>query len=919
MVLDQNTLTVRDASLPLFARWQRAGDSPSWAEKIPDHQGRGSRLDINIIDKQHLWRETVFWHEQPVEAELARRRQRELVKTMINAYRMRVCSPVMIFMFLCAACDDGKKKNDPSNNVNNTNNTNNTNPVGYPDCAGARFFISPSGDDENMGSEGEPFATLHQAAEAVATELGSYEVHPGGFIVCVEDGTYRFQSTLRLDAGHDGLEDSPIQWVARNKGGVILSGAARVPTEAIGPISPEDADYALFPAQAQEHVFTFQAAAAGVSDTGVLSSRGYHNRSNPSAMELVIHKKRGQLARWPDRGVTDTLAVDFPATVSGDRFGVQTDFAYIGSLATGNADDGAPNYHASVGGVDYYLYHCTWVYDGATHRYWFLSTADPRVQANCWPSEILSWAGSGTENIPVLSPLGPGASSSLTATNKPPDYAYHGFLRIGEVLSENSFSFPGDRYLGWTTTNLFVQGLFGNYWADDTLPAVVAGGQVTLQGTPSFGLNPRQPFSFLNVPEELDSAGEYWINHETGRVYFFSEIQPEAGAVEVTVMDTPLLIVSGGAFMEFWGLILEGTRGQLAEVGGADAVVFHHTVFRNSGLGGLVIEGRRSGVSYGLFDDTGDTALALRCGVRRTLEAGACFASDSEFRGFGFWNRTYAAAVNVAGCGNVVVHNRMHDATHSAILFTGNNHHLAFNDIGNVISESNDAGAIYTGRDWGYRGNLIEHNHIHHINSIFGGSNAVYLDDAASGITVRANLLHDISGCAILSGGGRDNLMEFNIITRAEMALCTDRRARAMANGNPGDSWNLPARLQAVHESYHHGDSLDHQSPPWSTQYPECAAIPDTWALVDGTSWLDPEGCVFARNLIWDGEGLIYEGTWGGDGALDLFADTTGNIEADPLYADPENGDMTLTPESPAYGIPGFPGIDFAAIGIREP
>ena len=59
--------------------------------------------------------------------------------------------------------------------------------------------------------------------------------------------------------------------------------------------------------------------------------------------------------------------------------------------------------------------------------------------------------------------------------------------------------------------------------------------------------------------------------------------------------------------------------------------------------------------------------------------------------------------------------------------------------------EANDAGAIYTGRDWGYRGTIIRHNIIRDLASIFGGSHGVYLDDAVSGMIVVGNHVIDAS------------------------------------------------------------------------------------------------------------------------------------------------------------------------------
>ena len=176
-------------------------------------------------------------------------------------------------------------------------------------------------------------------------------------------------------------------------------------------------------------------------------------------------------------------------------------------------------------------------------------------------------------------------------------------------------------------------------------------------------------------------------------------------------------------------------------------------------------------------------------------------------------------------------HNRIHHAPHTAILFSGNDHLIRFNEIDHVVHESNDAGAIYSGRDWGYRGTLIEHNYFHDIDSVFGGAHGVYLDDAVSGMEVRGNIFSRIHGHATMSGGGRDNLVHHNVIVHIQRsAHYSDRRART-SNDTPGDSWNLIERLQRSNESYEWGSPLDHQAEPWASAYPLLALIPDSPAL----------------------------------------------------------------------------------------
>ena len=98
----------------------------------------------------------------------------------------------------------------------------------------------------------------------------------------------------------------------------------------------------------------------GLAERGIASLR-YDKRSLVHPQELAT--------------LGEDLTAD--AEVSGDIFGASTTFSYIGTTATGNADDGYNNYTANVGGTDYYLYHCTWEWGGATQNFAMLVMSRP--------------------------------------------------------------------------------------------------------------------------------------------------------------------------------------------------------------------------------------------------------------------------------------------------------------------------------------------------------------------------------------------------------------------------------------------------------------------------------------------------------------------------------------------------------------
>ena len=100
-------------------------------------------------------------------------------------------------------------------------------------------------------------------------------------------------------------------------------------------------------------------------------------------------------------------------------------------------------------------------------------------------------------------------------------------------------------------------------------------------------------------------------------------------------------------------------------------------------------------------------------------------------------------------------HNLIHDAPHNAILFWGNDFLIENNEIYRVCLETGDAGAIYTGRDYTYRGNVIRRNFIHHMGGVGMGTMAIYMDDCVSGTHIAENTLWRCQTAVVLGGGPR--------------------------------------------------------------------------------------------------------------------------------------------------------------------
>jgi hypothetical protein len=205
--------------------------------------------------------------------------------------------------------------------------------------------------------------------------------------------------------------------------------------------------------------------------------------------------------------------------------------------------------------------------------------------------------------------------------------------------------------------------------------------------------------------------------------------------------------------------------------------------------------------------------ISIFAGDRQKLVSANIAIRNSIISDFAFMSRTYKPAVAVAGVGNEVSGNIIANGPHVGIMFGGNNQRIANNELFNVVTETDDASVIYSGRDWTQRGHIIEDNFIHDIGSDelkSAVASAVYLDDQYSGTTVRHNL---ISGgyYSVFLGGGRDNHVDNNLFLSPKAAgVSFDDRGLTWQRAFENTSSELMQRLVAV----------DISSPIWRTQYP---------------------------------------------------------------------------------------------------
>jgi hypothetical protein len=486
-----------------------------------------------------------------------------------------------------------------------------------------------------------------------------------------------------------------------------------------------------------------------------------------------------------------------------------------------------------------------------------------------------------------------------------------GYVKIAAVPAGQhggKFTYEGDRPNRWAKADdIWVHG----YWTWDWAESYEKVKSIDLQKREIatqpphgvYGYTAGKRWRAINLLEELDTPGEWYLDRKTGKLYFWPpDGRQDAGATMNTAcvsVINDMVTMRDVSNVTFQKLSFEVMRGSgIVMTGGLQNVIIGCT-FRNIGnLAVTITNATACGVESCDISETGDGGIILSGGDRQTLTPGGLYAINNHIWRFSRTAKTYRPAVSVAGVENRVAHNLIHDAPHMAIALAGNEHAIEYNEIHHVCMETDDVGAFYMGRDYTQRGNIVQYNYFHDLGGLHSsvGSMAVYLDDWTSGTTVLGNICVR-AGRAVLVGGGRDNTIENNIFVDCTPAVHIDQRGLGWAKYYfNGQDNTLVDRLSAV----------PYKEPPWSKKYPELLKLyDDEPARAKGNKVL--------RNICVGGRWLDLL-----DGLKEQDITLKDNLVGqDPGFVDAAAGNYRLKPDSPAWKL-GFKPIPIDEIGLQS-
>ena len=325
--------------------------------------------------------------------------------------------------------------------------------------------------------------------------------------------------------------------------------------------------------------------------------------------------------------------------------------------------------------------------------------------------------------------------------------------------------------------DVWTYGYFNHTYADDNVASETVemdtsyGVKFTGKHPTWYAMEGNEPKKFYvyNILCGLDAPGEYYLDRTNDKMYVYSETDIASRKVELGVLADPFFKLKGASYITIEGLHFTAGNANAIDLYDSNHILIADCLFTNMGQKGVTMSGSHENhdntVQSCDFKHMGSGGVLLDGGEILSLTPGNNKVDNCLFDDYSVIKRTYAPAVGLFGCGNLVTRNKITNAPHQAVAFSGNNHKIAGNEISHVLYETGDSGAIYTcTRDWTSRGNVITNNYFYDIpNTTHGGTYCIYLDDMASGTIATNNLFVNMQAHAFLVGGGRDNVITNNI------------------------------------------------------------------------------------------------------------------------------------------------------------
>jgi len=288
-------------------------------------------------------------------------------------------------------------------------------------------------------------------------------------------------------------------------------------------------------------------------------------------------------------------------------------------------------------------------------------------------------------------------------------------------------------------------------------------------------------FYGLNLLCELDTPGEWYIDREKKKIYWYPpvDVNPikNAEGITLSVINSKYMVeLTDCRNVTIENLAFCEGRNTAIRISSGKNCVIRDCTIENMGVSAVEVkQGTEHKIQGCVIRHLGGGGLHLEGGDRKNLEYCDFDVSNNLIEDFTRFSRVYNPGIGCVCCGIHIHHNELRYAPSSAFSLAGNDVVAEFNIIENVAQESDDQGAYDLYLNPSMRGIKLRYNYW---KDIVGGTRygvgGIRLDDLISGIEIEGNIFDNCGSVefgAVQIHGGSENFLEDNLFYKCKYAV----------------------------------------------------------------------------------------------------------------------------------------------------
>lgn len=508
---------------------------------------------------------------------------------------------------------------------------------------------------------------------------------------------------------------------------------------------------------------------------------------------------------------------------------------------------------------------------------------DEKMTIARWPNEGYAKVGEVIDAGTPDSPLGTKAAGAHGATFKYDDD------RIAKWQTAEDAMLYGYWKWNWSCCNLRIKAI-------DTKNKTIS----TVDSA-TFEVTQGQRFMAYNLLEELDSPGEWYIDRNKEILYYYPVCAIEDTNMYYSQLSDSIIKVTGCENINFRQIDIEFGKHDLITIDkDSKNIDFLGCNIRGSSGYGAVIKGLNCGIRSSNIYDHGEEGVLTGGGTCNNNEYTLAknYVINCDIYNCG-QRLTTAAGIRTQCTGGIITNNKIHEIPAWGIGWQGFETKIEYNEIYNVLQETEDAGAIYAGRNSYSRGGSVSYNYIH---DVYGQDDlrdamyvGIYFDDYLCGIRAEGNVFENVS-TPIYGHHGAQCTVKNNIVVNKT------------AQSNGWVLWTRGGGDTATYSFVTSHTNIDWTKEPYATLFPEAQKM-----TLDNI--LDNFDTVVKNNLVVNHQGANIHQVVRDQGDIS----NNYEIDHDPGFVDMENHNFALKEDSEVFDVmPEFENADMSKMGLYD-